>query len=39
MSRKYTGGRIHVAEGEEGGENFVLVVPASKTSRKEENVI
>lgn len=35
MSGKYTGGRIHVAKGEEGGKKIVLVVPASKTSRKE----
>lgn len=35
MSGKYTGGRIHVAKGEEGGKKIVLVVPTSKTSRKE----
>ena len=35
MSRKYTGRRIHVAEGEQGGIKFVLVVLVSKTSRKE----
>ena len=35
MSGKYTGERIHVAKGEEGGKKIVLVVPTSKTSRKE----
>ena len=33
MSRKYTG--IHVAEGEQGGKEIVLVVLVSKTLRKE----
>ena len=35
MSGKYTGRRINVVDGEEGGKKFVLIVPASKTSRKE----
>ena len=34
MSGKYTGGRIHVAKGEEGGKKIVLVVPASKKLRE-----
>ena len=39
MSRKYTGRRIYVAKGEQGGKKIVLVVLVvvlvSKTSRKE----